>query len=440
MIEATPIDRRGLRWIRILAITAAALVLASCRSLAPTAHLATDALVTAPTQDTPAPRAVRPATGVVAATPDDGLALLTPAVQRTALEAPCPPLPRIGSDDCPLGDGRCGGEAGGSAACGSSSCAPGACPVPGFVPSAGPCLVCDGGDAGAPARPRGADGIGNLTAGDTVARFRAADDGPEADEVHLVASNCTCVFAPRFGAVREVVRPFADSVPQGPRGIATDTHVSQRTRLQPVLRNTQNLGPESARKALLGIAVAERLGPLAVDQGAGPHEDRNAAGPAVRLQADQPGLGRSSQPPLTQIGFEVPMAWTRIQAANVLVGGQAAKSVARDMGTATLRFESPGRAELTICKRAGTDTARTGEELDFTIFVLNSGDRPLTDMVVVDALPERLTLIPESPASSLPAAFSTETGDDGSVVLTWKLEGTLRPGESGFVRFRTLVQ
>ena len=437
MIEATSADRHGLRWIRILAIAVGALVLASCRSLAPTANLMMDAVVAAPaTSATPAldasaPRAAQPAAGrVVAATPAEGLALLAPAVQRTALETPCPPLPRLGSDSCPVGAGPCG-----AATCGSD-----ACPIPGFVPVAGPCLVCDGGDAGAPARPRGVDGIGNLTAGDTVARFRAADDGPEADEVRLVASNCTCVFAPRFGAVREVVRPFEDAAPQGPRGIALDTHVGQETRLQPVARNTQNLGPESARKALLGIAVAERLGPLAVDQGAGPHEDRNAAGPAVRQQADQPGFGRSSQPPLTQIGFDVPMAWTCIQEANVLVGGQAAKSVARDMGTATLRFESPGRAQLTICKRAGTDTARTGEELDFTIFLLNSGDRPLTDLVVVDALPERLTLIPESPASSLPAAFSTETGDDGAVVLKWKLEGTLRPGESGFVRFRTLVE
>jgi hypothetical protein len=25
-------------------------------------------------------------------------------------------------------------------------------------------------------------------------------------------------------------------------------------------------------------------------------------------------------------------------------------------------------------------------------------------------------------------------------VLTWRLEGTLRPGESGFVRFRTVVK
>ncbi|MFN9368962.1 MAG: hypothetical protein ACK6CT_09385, partial [Planctomycetia bacterium] len=368
--------------------------------------------------------------GAVAAAVVDHLALLGPTVRRTAVETPCPPLPRLATESCPHGAGRCGPEA----------CGPQACPPPAFVPTAGPCLVCDGGDAGAPARPRGSDGIANLTAGDTVARFRAADDGPDADEVRLVASNCTCVFAPRFGAVREVVRPFEDAAPQGPRGIALDTHVGQETRLQPVARNTQNLGPESARKALLGIAVADRRGPLAVDQGAGPHEDRGTAGPAVRLQADEPGFGRSSLPPLTQIGFDVPMAWTRIQAANVLVGGQAAKSVAMDMGTATLRFEAPGRAQLTICKRAGTDTARSGEELDFTIFLLNSGDRPLTDLVVVDALPARLTLVPESAASSLPAAFSTEKGDDGAVVLKWTLDATLQPGESGFVRFRTLVQ
>jgi uncharacterized repeat protein (TIGR01451 family) len=113
--------------------------------------------------------------------------------------------------------------------------------------------------------------------------------------------------------------------------------------------------------------------------------------------------------------------------------------VAADRGTATLRFESPGRSELTLCKRAGTDTARQGEEIDFMIYMLNSGDRPLTGIVLADALPERLTLVPESPACSLPAEFATETGDDGSVVLTWRLTEPLPAGESGFVRFRTLV-
>jgi hypothetical protein len=60
--------------------------------------------------------------------------------------------------------------------------------------------------------------------------------------------------------------------------------------------------------------------------------------------------------------------------------------------------------------------------------------------VLVDALPDRLRLVPQSAASSLPADFSTEQADDGAVVLRWKIKATLRPGESGFVRFRTLVQ
>jgi uncharacterized repeat protein (TIGR01451 family) len=136
----------------------------------------------------------------------------------------------------------------------------------------------------------------------------------------------------------------------------------------------------------------------------------------------------------------VPIAWTCIKAANVLVGEQSAQVVAVDRGTATLRFEEPGRAELTLCKRAGTDTARSGEELDFTIVMLNSGDRPLSGIVLADALPTRLDYVPQSAAASVEADFATETGDDGSTVLTWRLKETLRPGESGFVRFRTIVK
>jgi uncharacterized repeat protein (TIGR01451 family) len=114
--------------------------------------------------------------------------------------------------------------------------------------------------------------------------------------------------------------------------------------------------------------------------------------------------------------------------------------VSASQGTATLRVESPGRAELTLCKRAGNDSARVGEELDFTIAFLNSGDVPLTDVVIVDTLPGRLELIADSPAASLPAEISLSTADDGSRVISWKLQDTLEAGKSGFVRLRTVVR
>ncbi|MFM8291272.1 MAG: hypothetical protein ACKOC4_06175 [Planctomycetia bacterium] len=432
MTAAAPADR-PLRWMRLLAIAIGAVILASCRSLPSPAVLAGGAVAM--------PAAPQADSHTAAPPPHDGgweaevRSARVPdtdgGVHPAGLEAPCPPLPRLGGPPAGgCGDGQCG------PACPPQVCIPCDRPPP-LVP---PCLVCDGGDGCAPARPFGAEGIANLTAGDTVARYRAADDGPDTANVHVAVSNCACVYAPRFSSVREVVRPLEDAVPAGPRGLATDTQLGEQTRRQPVWGSTQNVAVENARKALPGVAVEENLGPLAVDQGDLPHEDDGVAGPVERLALDQPELAARAQRPLVQVGFDVPIAWTCVKGANVLVAGRTAQTVSVADGTATLRFEEPGRAELTLCKRAGSDTARTGEELDFTIFMLNSCDRPLTDVVLVDALPDRLRLVPQSAASSLPADFSTEQADDGAVVLRWKIKATLRPGESGFVRFRTLVQ
>ena len=436
---------RPLRWLRLLAIATGAVILASCRSLSTPAVVSTATVTMLPESESatvepatasapsPAPSPVpspsaKPTAWAADVRRADGSAAFS-GIQRTGLEAPCPPLPRLAASGCR--DGRCE-----SGMCPPQVCVP--CDRP--APLVGPYLVCDGGDAHAPARPRGADGLANLTAGDTVARYRAADAGPDTADVCIAVSNCACVYAPRFGSVREVVRPLEDSAPEGPRGLALDTLAGEQTRREPVWGSTQNVAVEAARKALPGVAVEEHLGPLAVDQGAMPREEDGVAGPAERIAQDQPELARRSQRPLLQVGFDVPVAWTCVKGANVLVAGQTPRTVSVADGTATLRFEEPGRAELTLCKRAGSDTARTGEELDFTIFMLNSGDRALDDIVLVDALPERLALIPSSPASSLPADFTTDRGDDGSVVLRWRVKATLRPGESGFVRFRTLVR
>ena len=140
------------------------------------------------------------------------------------------------------------------------------------------------------------------------------------------------------------------------------------------------------------------------------------------------------------VGFDIPFAWTCLQQASVMVGEKPAAVVSSDRTTATLRIEEEGRAELTISKSAGSPSARAGEELDFTIAFYNSGDRPLADVVLVDALPQRLSYVADSADATVPATFSTGEGDDDSVVLTWRLSGTLQPGETGFVRFRTIVR
>jgi uncharacterized repeat protein (TIGR01451 family) len=391
---ATCHARPRLRLLRIIAIVISAIVLCSCRSLS------------------------LPGAGVMRVEATGEHALFSP-------------------DECATG--QCQTAARGEpTACGPvAACVPIIEPPP---PLALPCPVCDGGDHGAPAKPVGGDAIGNLTMGDTVARYRPAGAGPDADDVCITASNCTCVYAPKFASVRQVDMPSERSAPLGVLGLAQDDLVLAEVRLDPVRDRVQNLSLEAARRAEPGVGLEERLGPLAVDQAELPDGTDHAEAPAARVAEVQPLRADRLQSPLQIVGFDVPMAWTCVKAANVLVNSQTPQVVASHRGTATLRFEVPGRAELTICKQAGSDTARVGEELDFTIFVLNSGDRALDDIVLVDALPDRLTLIPESPAASLPADVSTETADDGSVVVKWRFRDPLPPGASGFVRFRTIVK
>lgn len=412
-----PADRHPWRWPRLLVIAMAAVILASCRSISQPLVLPLAAVAPAAAADEgePAPEPQQPQPGVI----------------RAGCEEPCGPLPRRlpSSRHAPC-------EAEGCRSCSPMVCMPVAAPVP----MVGPCLVCDGGDARAPAMPVAGLALKNLTSGDTVARYRVDDDSPDACDVHVTASNCACVYAPRFGSVRQVTRPHEDARPEGPRGLALDTATEAKIDLQPVCRSTQSLAPEAARKALPGVAVEERLGPLALDQGHLLHESDGLLRPAEDVLDDTLERAELVQSPRMMIGFDVPLAWTCARSAMVMVGRQQAEVVAADRGTATLRLESPGRAELTLCKRAGSDTARVGEELDFMIYLYNSGDRPLTDIVLVDALPGRLEFVPGSAAANQPAEFVTDKGDDGSVVLKWQFQHTFKPGEGGFVRFRTLVR
>jgi uncharacterized repeat protein (TIGR01451 family) len=256
----------------------------------------------------------------------------------------------------------------------------------------------------------------------------------------MAVSNRTCIYTPRFGSVRQVVRLYEEKLPVGPSGVTAEASVTSDTALQPVGRAAQWVNLQAARRSNSGLAVEERSGPLGVAASDLPNESFGQAHVAERAAELQAESAQRKQGLAEAVGFDVPTTWTRLTSANAVINEQAADVVSASQGTATLRVESPGRAELTLCKRAGNDSARVGEELDFTIAFLNSGDVPLTDVVIVDTLPGRLELIADSPAASLPAEISLSTADDGSRVISWKLQDTLEAGKSGFVRLRTVVR
>lgn len=406
----------GMSWPRLLAIALGAVALASCRSV--TSPLAGGAA------------------GIVHRDSADPASRCGKACRRECRPEDCPPCPPL------------------------------AVVPPPPVPVARVCKVCDGGDSGRPAKPSGDTGIDNLTSGDTVARFRASDDDNPAEETiavedgaggfdraatgrpgrepaecdHVSVANCACVCAPRFASVREIVRPLEDYAPTGPIAASLDAGPEVTAIRQKSRAGTQRVPPVLARRALPELAVVDARPPLGLEKARRPGETPYVCVPAEDVQDDVPQTFLAKQRPKIAVAFDVPLAWTCLTQAQVMVQETAAETITVDRGTAVLRLKCPGRAELSLCKTAGGKTVRSGEELDFTIAILNSGDRKLEGIVLADALPKRLAYVPDSADSTLPADFVTETAADGAVVLKWVFKQPISPGESGFVRFRTLVR
>jgi uncharacterized repeat protein (TIGR01451 family) len=398
-------------WLRIGSIALTAVLLASCRSM-PRQDQPSSAVVSSiesgPVEFRPVqPHRVSSTSGRLEDTAVDG------AIQQVSFSTACEP-----SVPCP-------------------SCGPQVVVPMARLPLAGGCVICDGGDHLAPAKVRDGELV-QLTAGDTVAKYRAEDDLEH--QTCIAVSNTTCVFSPRFASVREVVRPFEGSVIAATSRVETDRSVEIDTGLDPVVSGRRRIGPDTARQNATGMGIETAAVALAV-------ADELLPDAAIGEEHPQAAANEQDAQPVSRVldvrdvvGFDIPYAWTCLQEASVMVGEKPAAVISSDRTTATLRIEEEGRAELTISKSAGNTTARTGEELDFTIAFFNSGNRPLADVVLVDALPQRLEYITDSADATVPASFSTGQGDDGSVVLTWRLTETLEPGETGFVRFRTLVR
>jgi uncharacterized repeat protein (TIGR01451 family) len=81
-----------------------------------------------------------------------------------------------------------------------------------------------------------------------------------------------------------------------------------------------------------------------------------------------------------------------------------------------------------------------GGIVTFTIKYMNTGARPITDLVVNDSLSGRLEYIVGSQQTDRATNFSALENEVGSVVLRWEIPGVLLPGQSGVVKFKAKVR
>ena len=84
--------------------------------------------------------------------------------------------------------------------------------------------------------------------------------------------------------------------------------------------------------------------------------------------------------------------------------------------------------------------ATTGDTVTFTIELANTGQKPLTDVVVIDNLTPRLAYVPGSASSTLAGRAEVTPNGEGSSIVKFILDEPLAGGQSGAVTFETVVR
>jgi uncharacterized repeat protein (TIGR01451 family) len=164
-----------------------------------------------------------------------------------------------------------------------------------------------------------------------------------------------------------------------------------------------------------------------------PFEDLSIIRNGLFQQADKARLATS---------IDAAIIWTKDDAVQVVIDGQAAGEVAGDQRAQITYMvdDSRGPAKLRVVKVASTDTARPGDTVDFTVRFDNVGDQLIGNVTILDNLVTRLEYVPDSAQSSVEAAFSSQMNEGGSSTLRWEITEPMKPGEGGIVRFRTRVR
>ena len=300
--------------------------------------------------------------------------------------------------------------------------------------------VRDGGDEGVPAMVSARHELGGVGPEDTVAVYQTADG-----ETKVQPSNEVFLYAPRFGAVRQVVGLVSDEE----RNRVNAINCADR---RPVADHARNCRRHEAKHPV-GRSVGRpgRRWPCATHRATGHvQRDRPAqasktpSGPTRTSRLSALGAFEEAEMAFLARGAKAAVAWEHTDAVQVYLGARSAMAAVKfdeAMQVYTVS-QPPGKPKLQLVKVASTAFAQPGDVIDFTIRFDNLGNEPLDHVVIVDSLSPRLEYVSaaKSAQCSVEARFSTVPNEVGSLVVRCALDHPLLPGQGGILRFQCRVR
>ncbi|MEM8910194.1 MAG: hypothetical protein AAGC97_00395 [Planctomycetota bacterium] len=304
-------------------------------------------------------------------------------------------------------------------------------------------FLCDGADQNPQAYLSRGDQVMNLQAEDTVSHYTT-----ENGDIEFTASNRVCVYAPRFGSVRQVTGAVAGEKavaaigyerPVGPVGINVDLPgLVVRDSVAPA-REQLNRRIDSMRDRNRGVIIDEVQQPLqAVDFLAVLAGIQNVG--LKSLNEDQLALVRRHA--------VAAIAWTIDESVEVSIADQNAPVLTRDQKVdALVVYEFPDAGRLNLIKLVDKSHAQLGDVVTFVLRLQNVGDSAVEAVRVADNLTTRLEFVagsstvvdPES-GDEVEAELSVAENSAGSSKLIWDIPSELAVGEMVEISFECVVR
>ncbi|MCA9151095.1 MAG: DUF11 domain-containing protein [Planctomycetales bacterium] len=296
--------------------------------------------------------------------------------------------------------------------------------------------LCDGGDQATHVSVNRNWEVYGLDPEDTVAHYDTLDG-----RTVVTPSNSVCIYAPRFGAARKIVRASEDDLllamqtVEQPLPAITDDQTNRLNVVDqplPVQRDLSLAGPLALRARTRGLEYSLSLPVHELVNDFAAHED---------FQVIRTGIERRSQRVDVEKYEDAAIVWTDNLQPEVMLDAEPAEIdvTVEKVGT-EYHIGPEGTPRIRVIKLASTDAAAPGEEVTFTLRFDNVGDQTIGNVTILDNLTTRLEYVPDSAECSLKAEFFHEPNAGHSLALRWEIRDPINPGDGGVIRFRCKVR
>ncbi|MEM6978077.1 MAG: DUF11 domain-containing protein [Planctomycetota bacterium] len=304
-------------------------------------------------------------------------------------------------------------------------------------------FLCDGGDQPPEAFLSQSDEIRNLGPEDTVSKYVT-----EAGDVAFAASNRVCVYAPRFGSVRQITQAVAGEKAvaaigfdrrEGPVGINVDL---------PGLVVSETVSPIKQQRTQRIDSMRERNRGVLIDRVQQPVAQVDFLAALAGIQNVGLNQLHESQLALVRQHAQAAIAWSIDESVEIAIEDLKAPVLTRDQKVdALVVYDFPDAGRLNLIKLVDRRDAKPGDTVTFLLRLQNVGDSPVTNVEVADNLTTRLEYVAESsvvtdPTSgeSVDARLQVVANAVGSSKLIWTLPKTLAVGDMVEIKFECLIR